>query len=66
MDCGKNLKKYRQMKGWSQKELAEKSGVSERTIGYIENGIVSPTLKTLQALANGLDVSPMILIERAA
>lgn len=54
------------MKGWSQEALADKSGVGCRTIGYIENGEGLPTLKTLEALAKALEVSVMVLIEKAA
>ena len=54
------------MKGLSQESLAKKSGVGQRTIGYIENGEGLPTLKTIEALAKALDISVMVLIERAA
>lgn len=38
----------------TQKELAEKSGVRQSNISRIENGTCSPTVATLQALAEGL------------
>lgn len=31
-----NIKKYRQTKGWSQFELAEKAEISEQTVNSIE------------------------------
>ena len=38
----------------TQKELAEKSGVRQSNISRIENGACSPTVATLQALADGM------------
>lgn len=38
----------------TQKELAEKSGVRQSNISRIESGACTPTIATLQALANGL------------
>jgi len=40
--------------GLTQKELAEKSGIRQSNISRIENGMCSPTIATLQALADGL------------
>ena len=38
----------------TQKELSVKSGVRQSNISRIENGTCSPTVATLQALAEGL------------
>ena len=38
----------------TQKELSMKSGVRQSNISRIENGTCSPTIATLQALAEGL------------
>ena len=38
----------------TQKELAEKSGIRQSNISRIENGACSPTVATLQALADGM------------
>ena len=38
----------------TQAELAEKSGIRQSNISRIENGTCSPTVATLQALADGL------------
>ena len=38
----------------TQKELSVKSGVRQSNISRIENGTCSPTIATLQALAEGL------------
>ena len=54
---GKNLKKLREEKGFSQEELANEAEVSLPQITRIERGIINPTLCTLKAIANGLGVN---------
>ena len=46
-----------------QKELAEKSGIRQSNISRIENGDVLPTLKTLEAIAKGLNKKLVIQFE---
>ncbi|MCB9789493.1 helix-turn-helix transcriptional regulator [Candidatus Nomurabacteria bacterium] len=51
-NLAKNIKTLRIEKGWTQEELAEKSGVTYTTIIKLEQGVVdNPTLKTLESLA---------------
>lgn len=57
-NLAKNIKELRNRKGISQELLAEKSGVSLRTVQRIENGESEPRGDTLVRLANGLDVAP--------
>lgn len=40
--------------GMTQKDLAERSGLRQSNISRIENGTCSPTVATLQAIAEGL------------
>jgi transcriptional regulator with XRE-family HTH domain len=50
---GKNIKKYRTLKGWSQEYLAEKMGISTNTICEIETGkkfVRAETLITFAAV----------------
>jgi transcriptional regulator with XRE-family HTH domain len=51
----KNIKRYRQMKGWSQEKLAEKMDISTNYLSEIETGRgwVSPF--SLVKLANALE-----------
>jgi putative transcriptional regulator len=53
-----NVMEYRREKALSQKALAEKAGVSLRTIAYIEDyeEKFSPSIKIVQAIAKGLGV----------
>ncbi len=39
---GKNLKRYRLEKGWTQEQLAEKVNVHQTYIGKIELGLINP------------------------
>ena len=53
---GKNIKKYRKLKGWTQRELAEKLYVSESFISKLES-ITYQTIAidTLEQIAKILD-----------
>ena len=51
------LEEIRKAKGLSRKQLAEKSGVNESTIKFLEYGINNPyeaKLSTLRSIANAL------------
>ena len=47
----------------TQKELSDKSGIRQSNISRIENGTCSPTIATLQALAEGLGKKLIISFE---
>ena len=51
------LKDYRVKKLMTLKELAKASGVSEVTIGFIENQLSEPLELTRQRLARALNVN---------
>lgn len=59
-----NLKRIRSEKGFSRPQLGEKSGVSFRTIEFIEKEKVKDTgIITLEKLAKALDVTVNDLIK---
>lgn len=62
-NLSKKVKELRIRKGFSQEELAEKSGLSLRTIQRIENGETDPRGDSLQRLSAAFDVQPNDLIE---
>ena len=53
---GKNIKKYRKLKGWTQRELAEKLYVSESYIAKLESKTYQTiAIDTLEQIAKLLD-----------
>lgn len=47
----------RKSTGMTQKELAEKTGITQGDISRLENGSANPSLKTLQRLAEGMGMT---------
>ena len=67
MEFSEKIRKARTAKGLSQRELAEASGVSLRTIQNYELGTRMPKKKdTYLALANALDINEEVLLDRNA
>lgn len=61
---GKNVRKYRKLKGMTQKELADKSNYSENFIGDIENNTFKTfSLNTLYHISRVLDIHIKLLFE---
>ena len=53
---GKKIKIERIKKDLSQEQLAELAGLHRTNIGFIERGETSPTLDTVEKLANALNI----------
>lgn len=47
----------RKLKGITQKELSERTGIAQGDISKLENGNGNPSIKTLQRLATAMDMS---------
>jgi len=58
----KNLKKFRKLQMWTQKDLAEMIGVSPQTVYKYENGIAFPPSDKLELLLKSLDLTPNDLL----
>lgn len=56
MSIGEKVRKIRKEKGLSIMDLKEKTGLSKSTISDLENDKSSPTIDTLQKIANALSV----------
>ena len=54
---GANIKGFRNEKGWSQRELADKAGLNQSAIAQYERGNKFPTLETIYKLSFVLEVS---------
>lgn len=59
---GDNIKKYRTAKNLTQKELAEKIGITAPTITKYENGKLEPNMSTIKKIADCLDISTYNII----
>lgn len=57
-----NLRRIRMLKGFSQRELSARCNVDNADISRMENGDINITLKTLEQLANALDVEILELL----
>lgn len=53
---GKQIAKLRKSKGLTQGQLAEQIEVTQAYLGHIEQGIKSPSLETLEKIAEILKV----------
>lgn len=54
---GQSVRKYRDAKGYSQEELAEKADLDRTYISDIERGTRNPGVKNVVCLAKALGVS---------
>jgi putative transcriptional regulator len=54
---GNNLKVYRAMRDWTQAELAERIGVSRKTINTIETGRFIPSTVTALLIARAFEAA---------
>lgn len=57
MTIGDNIKRLRNSKNITQKELAERLGTSQQNLAQYENGKRNPKIETLQKIATALDVT---------
>jgi len=59
---GANLRDWRRARGLSRRALAERVGISTRTLALYERGNRYPDDKTLHALADALNISTDALL----
>jgi transcriptional regulator with XRE-family HTH domain len=62
---GRNVKRLREKKGWTQEQFAEISGFSQQYISSLERGRRNPTIITLYELSTALGVNHLDLIRPA-
>ena len=61
-EIGSRIRKYREENNLSQKQLAEKIGVSSSRVSNWEQGLNRPDADILAAICVALDVSPSLLL----
>jgi len=59
---GRNLRAYREARGLSQEAFADVVGVHRTYMGGLERGERNITLKSLERIAERLDVGPLELL----
>ena len=63
MDIGENIRKVRDLKGFSQQALAESIGLSQKQLSRIETNQVSPTFDTLEKICEALNINLKNLLQ---
>ncbi|GIE81693.1 hypothetical protein Aph02nite_76430 [Actinoplanes philippinensis] len=56
-ELGRSVRELRERQGWSQAQLAKRSGMTQSAVARFEAGGTVPTLPVLERLAAALDVS---------
>ncbi|MET0371172.1 MAG: helix-turn-helix transcriptional regulator [Sphingobium sp.] len=59
---GKNLRRLREAKGWSQEAFAHEAGIHRTYVSDIERGTRNPTIMIVEKLAKPLEVPPCELL----
>lgn len=59
---GTNFARIRREKGWTQEQVAERSGFSQQYISGLERGRRNPTIVSIYELAQALEVSYLELL----
>ncbi|MHB0867462.1 MAG: helix-turn-helix domain-containing protein [Thermoleophilia bacterium] len=62
LTTGEVIRMLRDLKGWTQKTLAERSGISVTNISLLENGKVAIGKKRAEQLARVFGVHPAIIM----
>jgi transcriptional regulator with XRE-family HTH domain len=60
---GQNIRAHRRSKAWSIEKLAEHADVSPAYLGELERGRENVSVKTIEAIAKALKISPDILLK---
>ena len=60
---GKNVRRLREEKGWSQEDYADRAGIHRTYVSDIERGRRNPTVTVVERLAKPLDVTAGTLLD---
>ena len=60
---GRNVRRLREEKGWSQEDYADRAGIHRTYVSDIERGRRNPTVEIVEKLARPLGVSAGGLLE---
>ena len=56
MDMGERLKQFRELRGLSQGDIEERTGLLRCYVSRVENGHTVPAIETLEKLARALEI----------
>ncbi|MGA1607908.1 MAG: shikimate kinase, partial [Planctomycetota bacterium] len=59
---GQQVRTRRNERGWSRRDLARHTGISERFLADVETGKANPSIARLCALANAFETTPSALL----
>ena len=62
LSTGEVIKMLRELKNWTQKELALRSGINAKNISLLENNRLEIGKKRAEQLARAFDVHPAIIM----
>lgn len=62
LSTGEVIRMLRELKGWTQEELAKRSGITATNISSLENERVEIGKKRVEQLAKAFDVHPAIIM----
>ncbi|OGW28704.1 MAG: hypothetical protein A2X56_00775 [Nitrospirae bacterium GWC2_57_13] len=65
-DIGAKIKEARTRTGMSQKDLADKVGITPSSLSQIEANLTSPSLSTFFHICRSLDIQPGLFVESGA
>ena len=60
------LRDERRKRGLSMTETAERAGLSQQMVSYVERGLRNPTLETMLRIADALEIDLASVIQRAS
>ena len=62
MNLGKSIRSIRKSKGWSQKDLCDRCGLTQTSLSQIETGYTDmPTRKNIKKICQVLDTPEFLL-----
>jgi len=59
----RNVRVFRELKGWSQEELAERADVHRTYVSQVERGLRNPTIVIVERLAKALKMTASDLLK---
>jgi len=60
---GRNVRRLREERGWSQEDYADRAGIHRTYVSDIERGKRNPTVTVVEKLAKPLEVEPGRLLD---